>query len=107
LYLRKWYEKNPQARPLYVAYDLPLVDPEVVGIENTRAPSGPIMNRPGMPKTENWPWGETRSDPNLLIENAATESQAGPLPGWYAVSVNQNHRVAGDLEYLLEFEPVD
>jgi hypothetical protein len=65
------------------------------------------MNRPGMPKTENWPWGETRSDPNLLIENAATESQAGPLPGWYAVSVNQNHRVAGDLEYLLEFEPVD
>jgi len=41
LYLRRWLDEHPEAKPLGLAYDLPLVDPEILGIQSTRPPQEP------------------------------------------------------------------
>jgi hypothetical protein len=108
LYLKDWYEEHPEAQPLHLAYDLPLVDPKIVGIKYENVQPGPVMNRPGTVKTHNWPWGDVPTDPHLPLPDASADlKQLGPLPGWYCLSVNLIHRVAGHYEYFLEFEPVD
>ena len=108
MFLKDWYEEHPEARPLHLAYDLILVDPSIVGIEYKQVSAGPVMNRPSTPKTANWPWGEVPADPNLpAVDSAVDPKELGPFPGWYCLSVNQIHRLAGDYEYFLEFEPVD
>jgi len=38
LYLRRWFDQHPDARPLGVAYGLPYVDPRIAGIEYTLPP---------------------------------------------------------------------
>lgn len=110
LYLKDWYDDHPEARPLYLAYGLSLVDPAIVGIQYKQVPPGPVMNRPGTPKTENWPWGEfEQRDDSPLPTPTLPDDKAkwGPQPGWFVLSVNQIHRLEGDYEYFLEFEPVD
>jgi hypothetical protein len=62
LFLKKWLEEHPEARPLRLAY-FHLVDPRVIGIDYEVPPFGPH---------------EGTREPN----------QVGPRPGWYAVSVN-------------------
>ena len=71
LFLKRWLDRHPEVKPLRLAYDLPLVDPALVGIEHA-----------GTPPTQ------------------------GPEPGWYVVSVNLIHRLGGEYEYFLQFEPV-
>ena len=86
LYLKRWCQKHPQARPLKVAYYLSLVNPRRAGIEYTWTPVGPDYQ----------PEGETPPDEEL-----------GPQPGWYAVSVGQLRHRNGKYAYFLHFEPVD
>jgi hypothetical protein len=109
LHLRDWYQEHPEARPLHLAYDLPFVDPKIVKIDYEEVPSGPVMNRPRAPKTYNWPWGESTLDSEIprVDKRALAPQSIGPSPGWYILSVNQIHRLEGDYEYFLEFEPID
>jgi hypothetical protein len=41
LYLKRWVEEHPDARPLGLAYCLPFLDPRIAGMEYTLPPSGP------------------------------------------------------------------
>jgi hypothetical protein len=81
-YLTQWLDQHPNARPLGLAYDCPLVDPRILGIEYTLPPQGPDAER--------------YAGPRLL----------GPQPGWYAVSVNRIRDRANQYSYFLRFEPV-
>jgi hypothetical protein len=105
-FIHKWYREHPQARPFHLEYRLPLVDPRMLGIEYRPVPKGPVMNRKGTPKTQNWPWGDIRQR-DLADRQLSNGRQAlGPQPGWYAISVNRIHEPYGRYEYFLEFEPV-
>ena len=84
LYLGQWYGAHREARPLHVAYDLSLVDPREAGIAWSQVPVGP------------------HSD----TADGRAIATLGPLPGWYAVSVNKIHNRERDFDYFLEFKPV-
>ena len=95
LYLRSWLDEHPEARPLRLAY-FGLTDPRVAGIDFELPPRV----------------GAARESP-------ATPDE-GPLPGWYAVSVNylrgyrisafdgtgRNVPVDDDYAYFLQWQPV-
>lgn len=66
LYLRKWYEATPAARPLHLAY-FGLVDPRHAGLEYRLPPPGPPANAGA---------------------SSAVLREFGPVPGSHAVSVN-------------------
>ena len=84
LYLKKWYDRHPQARPLGVAYSLAhTVDPSIAGIEYTPVPVGPASA------------GALSLAPERL----------GPQPGWYAVSVELLRSRTREYEYFLDFQP--
>ncbi len=69
LFLKAWLDRHPEARPLGLAYSN-LVGPQLVGIkEFDLPPKGPAG----------------RSTVDIDTDQA---SQIGPLPGFYAVSVN-------------------
>lgn len=108
--IHNWYDDHPKARPLHLAYHLPLIDPRLLGIDYQLVPPGPIMNRNGHPKTRNWPWGDVPTIPMTLAEaneESRWTSELGPRPGWYIVSVNEIHSRDGRFEYFQEFDPVD
>lgn len=86
--LKRWLEEHPEARGLGVAYSLPpsLVDPADFGIECSVVPYGPA--RPGE-----------------LSQCSADET--GPLPGWYAIFVNELYGYEGYYDYFRHFEPVE
>ena len=67
LYLRDWIQSHPEARPLGLAYYNVLIDPRLVGLEFDLPPPGPGSSAEG-------------GAPGLRT--------VGPLPGYYAVSVN-------------------
>ena len=87
LYLKRWLQDHPEARPLGLAcfgfYDYHLVDPAF-----TDAPAAPAADHP-------------------------IPSDIGPRPGWYAVSVNQLHGYGlGGMRdprfvYFQHFAPID
>jgi hypothetical protein len=85
-YLKHWYQQNPQARPLMIAYDLTFVPLDLAGIDATRPPID--VRSPDAP---------ARPIPDEL----------GPVPGWYVVSVNQLNHQRSRYNYLSSFEPVD
>jgi hypothetical protein len=103
LYLRRWLEAHPEARPLHLAY-FGFVDPKVAGI--SAEPAAPVANAGTghtMPRNVHHrpQWDYSSSAP-----------ATGPQPGWYAVSVNN---VLGykhfDVDnpyftYFLRFKPV-
>jgi hypothetical protein len=103
LLIKRWYDAHPEARPFHLAYELPLIPPELAGIKWEKVPSGPVMNRPGAPKTRNWPW----PDDSEIRRPESEENPAGPAPGWFAVGINKLHLPDTNYEYFLEFEPVD
>ena len=101
-YLERWYCQHPEARPLHCALGPSMVNPSLVGIEAETIPRGPVMNRLGAPATRNWPWNDIAAD----SPRAANDSSSpGPVPGWFAVSVNGIHEPDGRYEYFLNFEP--
>jgi hypothetical protein len=81
LYLKRWLDAHPdaKAKPLYLAYDMPLVDPRLAGIEYKLPPVDP----------------RSRSAPRL-------DREVGPRPGWHVISVNELHRRDGAYRYFLE-----
>ena len=82
-YLKDWVEAHPEAKPLYLVYDLPLIDPRMVGIEWERPPVGP--NSPRARELEG--------------------QEARLQPGWYVISVNELH--GSSYDYFLPLKPVD
>ena len=85
LYLQTWYERNLKARPLYLGYDLPLIDPKILGIDWHPLPVGPMAE-------------------GLIGQNP---EEVGPFPGWYAVSVNWMLDGQHRWDYFKELTPVD
>ena len=87
LYLRSWLERHPEAHPVGVAGMLPrgLLDPNEVGIACTVPPPGPDTK-----------W----------TEDPPPESQCGPLPGWYAISVYRLLNNDRRYDYFRLFRPV-
>jgi len=83
LYLRRWYEAHPNARPLGLAV-FASFDPAVAGVPCVTVPRGP---------------------PDTLVAVTDTK-ETGPLPGWFAVSVNNIHSRAREYDYFLHFTPV-
>lgn len=82
-YLEDWYEEHPGARPFRVAYwgSYPL---ELSKIDSAGyPPSGPEG-------------GNKNTDPQNI----------GPLPGYYALSVNKIYSREHQYRYFLHFEPV-
>ena len=71
LFLRRWLDEHPQARPLHLAA-FGWIDPRLAGIEFTLPPVGP--DRPGVVELE-----------------GSDASHDGPRPGWYAIDVNFLH----------------
>ena len=84
LYLKRWLDGHPEARPLHLAYSPSFVDPQVAGIEYTLPPVGPDCEC------------GARLDPHDL----------GPQPGWHALSVNEIRSHTRQYDYFLRFEPV-
>jgi 4-amino-4-deoxy-L-arabinose transferase-like glycosyltransferase len=84
LYLKQWLEAHPSNAPVHLAYDMPLIDPRLAGIEYKRVPPGPSS-------------GGLTDDPSLL----------GPQPGRYIVSVNRLQAPGGEYAYFEQFSPVD
>jgi len=41
LYLKRWLQDHPEAHPLSLAYDMPLIDPTIVGIQWSVTPRAP------------------------------------------------------------------
>jgi hypothetical protein len=106
-YLQEWYEDNPAARPLHLGYSLDdLVDPRTVGVEWRPVPPGAVMNRPGTPRTQHWPWNDESRTIFESIHFDDDEVSIGPLPGWYAIAMNRIHSFDGRYEYFSEFTPV-
>lgn len=85
LYLQKWYEAHDAARPLYLGYDLPLVDPRILGIDWRPLPVGPSAEHAAL----------------------AAPEDLGPKPGWFAVSVNWLQDGQHRWDYFKELTPVD
>jgi hypothetical protein len=106
--IKAWFDEHPEARPFHLKVGMPLIDPQMVGIEYDTVPPGPSMNRKHRPNTVNWPWGEVdlvsedSSDPNP----ADDVTMRGPRPGWYAISLGKLHDRKGEYEYFSEFDPI-
>ncbi len=84
-YLEDWYKSHPEARPIKVAYfgSYPL-DRSIVKSAGS-PPSGPDREQ---------------------IDDKTERATVGPLPGWYALSVNNIYSRDRQYRYFLNFEPV-
>lgn len=84
-YLEEWYESHSEARPIRVAYfgNYPM----------DRSTIGTV----GLPPAV----GDRKH-----IGNRHDPTAFGPLPGWYALSVNYIYNREGQYRYFLYFEPV-
>lgn len=88
LYLKCWYDKHPEARPLRAALYGHHFDVNQVGIEFSSPHPGPATGRDSA--------ASLRKDESVL----------GPQPGWYAMSVHRLHDRDGKYDYFLRyFEP--
>ncbi len=90
LFLKKWYDAHPEARPFHVAYfGASNVDPKIAGIDWKPVP-GWLPDNP----------------------NASASDSLGPQPGWFAVSVNYVYGYRHDdsdlprYTYFQDLEPV-
>jgi hypothetical protein len=80
LFLKKWEDDHPQARPLYLAY-YGLVLPRLAGIDYQIPPMESKSEIPHLPTPS-----LHEAYPNLLPD--PPKVQTGPEPGYYAISVN-------------------
>jgi hypothetical protein len=94
--VKRWLDRNPNAQPFFFAYSLPLVSPQVAGIET--APPPTIEQLRDARKLDQASDAETQKQPD------AKESQL-LAPGWYAVSVSCLHSKSGRYEYFEPLEP--
>ncbi len=87
VYLKLWLERHAEVRRIALAYSLPrwLLDPRDVGIDYSLPPAGP--------KTQAGDW-------------PVAEGEAGPLSGWFAISVARLRDRDNQYAYFLRFKPV-
>lgn len=83
LFLKAWYDRHPEARPLRVASYLRLVRPEAAGIE--ASPKPPYYT----------------DDPDRR-----SDERNGPQPGWFAVDVGHLTREDGQYDFYDIWKPV-
>lgn len=85
LYLQHWLCGHPDAKPLRIAFNGPC-DPQLIGVEPVVAPP---------------------DGPNYVDSSRERPAQTiGPLPGWFAVSVNAIRSRTKEYDYFLRFKPV-
>ncbi|NQT16069.1 MAG: glycosyltransferase family 39 protein [Planctomycetes bacterium] len=84
LYLKRWVDQHPEARPLGVAYIPPHIDPRLAGIEHTRIPCGP--NRESVERRD--------------------LDKVGPKAGWHAISTRNVYDYSRKYACFLHIEPV-
>ena len=85
LYLKRWLDAHPEARPMAVAYRNSY-DASVAGIDDSRKPP------PG---------------PTGVYATARAREKLGPMPGWYAISVHLLRHRHERYKYFLDyFQPV-
>lgn len=108
LYLKRWYDSHPYARPLHVACDPPWLDPRSIGIDSEPVPSGPATNGAAKAHDASAPWSKKHREatPSLGSEDV-NSVERGPQPGWFAIGVNRIHSVTGEYAYFLELQPID
>jgi hypothetical protein len=98
-YLKKWYDRHPEARPFHLAY-FGSVDPRIAGLEFSPPP---------------------RNLAAAGLKPGSLADRGGPAPGWFAVSTHLLHTypmviadgkggmtqvVAADYDYFLRLRPV-
>jgi hypothetical protein len=83
LYLKWWLEQHPEAQPLELAYSGGF-DAKAVGMDYAHPPGGPGSKTNGMDD----------------------QTRMGPLPGWYALSVNHIWASLPEYHYFQRFQPV-
>jgi hypothetical protein len=83
LYLKRWLDSNPTARPVRIAFNGPC-DPSLFNISYDQVP--PSLTAPAARHLD--------------------ESHIGPVPGWHAISVSMLHRRDRMFDYFDEFQPV-
>jgi hypothetical protein len=84
LHLKRWCDAHPEAQPLFLGYDMPMVDPDLAGIT-----SQPI------PVTS-----------SSSAEDGVSESPSQLTAGWYAISVNWLHRRDHYYDAFLQIQPI-
>jgi 4-amino-4-deoxy-L-arabinose transferase-like glycosyltransferase len=82
---KKWYDAHPEARPMRVEFD------------------GTLTARIIEPTFDPPPFDKRSEEHGQVV----SPDSAGPLPGWYAISVNDLISRGHDYDYFREFEPVD
>ena len=84
-YLEDWCESHPEARPIKVAYF-----------------GGYPLDRSKVESAGFPPVGPDR----VQMDDKTDPAAFGPLPGWYALSVNEIYGRSQQYRYFLHFEPV-
>ncbi len=85
LNIKRWIDAHPNAKPVHLAYDLPLIDPALAGIAAELVPS----------------------DERFPTASNGIGSATGPQPGWFVVSVNKLHDREHRFDYFNDLMPVD
>ena len=85
LFLSDWIKDHPNARPLKLSM-YTAADPSIAGIEYTDPP-----------------FDARYFDNRKLV----TGNEAGPQPGWYAISVHHLYSPTKEFAYLLDFPRID
>ena len=83
-YLKWWCQSHPEARPIWVRFCVPFIDPRAAGIDCHVLP--PFQDRSAF--------------------SARSPEQTEPAPGWYVLSTNILHGLAEDCGYFMRFTPV-
>ncbi len=83
LYLKCWLEQHPAVRAPQLAYESDF-DASVVGLKFARPPFGPVSQ----------------------ANRTEDQDRVGPLPGWYALSVNHIWDCSPEYHYFQRFQPV-
>ena len=84
-YLEDWLESHPKAQPIKVAYF-----------------GGYPLDRSNVKSSGSPPVGA----PSEEIDDRSDAATFGPLPGWYALSVNEIYARSQQYRYFLHFRPV-
>ncbi|MGO9107938.1 MAG: hypothetical protein ACLP9L_01785 [Thermoguttaceae bacterium] len=82
--LEDWFESHPEARPIKIAYG------GIYPLDRTKVKSAGLP-----PMGPDWEQIADKLDPATF----------GPLPGWYALSVNEIYGQSRKYRYFLHFQP--
>jgi hypothetical protein len=87
LLLREWIDRHPEARGIKVAVN-GIVEPRNLGIRGADPPR------------------RMETHVRDRLPRVTSQVKVGPMPGWYAMSVNRLRSRGGEYRYFLRFRPV-